>query len=110
MARSIVTTALVAVLLVAPSFAQAHIVASRGAVTCETWTKQRPGNAKAAEAWLLGYLSGLAQERDRDLPNVMDDGALFRWMDDFCRSHPRYTTAEAGVKLMSKLRSMEPAR
>lgn len=110
MARSFVTAALLAVLLLAPPLAGAHIVASRGAVSCETWTKQRPRNAKAAEAWLLGYLSGLAQERDRDLPNVMDDEALFRWMDDFCRTHPRYTTAEAGVKLMSKLRSMETTR
>ena len=86
------------------------MVTSRGAVTCEAWLAQRPRNSKVAEAWLLGYLSGLTQERDRDLPNVMDDEALFRWVDDYCRSHPRANSAVAGVKLMSKLRSLEPAR
>jgi hypothetical protein len=78
-------------------------------VSCETWSKQRPRNAKAAEAWLLGYLSGLAQERDADFPKGMDDAALFRWMDDYCRRNPAHTTALAGFMPMSKLRSMEPA-
>src|SRR5512138_1327769 len=102
--------ALLAVLLVVPSLAEAHMVASRGAITCETWLAQRPRNSKAVEAWLLGYLSGLAQERDRDLPDVMDDEAMFRWADDYCRSHPKATAAVVGVQLMIKLRSLEPVR
>jgi len=102
--------AMLAALLIAPSLAEADMVASRGAITCETWLAQRPRNSKAAEAWLLGYLSGLAQERDRDLPDIMDDEALFRWVDDYCRSHPKATSAVAGVQLMSKLRSIASPR
>ena len=110
MARSMASAAMLASLLVVSSLAESHMVVSRGATTCETWLAQRPRNSKAAEAWLLGYLSGLAQERDRDLPNVMDDEAMFRWADDYCRSHPKATAAVVGVQLMSKLRSIETPR
>jgi len=110
MTRSIMPAAMLAILLAMPSLADAHLVASRGAVTCETWTKQRPQNAKTAEAWLLGYLSGLAQEADHDFPKVMDDAALFRAMDDYCRQNPRQTIALGGFMLMGKLRTDLPLK
>lgn len=76
----------------------------------ETWTKLRPHNATTAEAWLLGYLSGLAQEANNDFPKSMDDAALFRWMDAYCRQNPTQTIALGGYILKDKLRAGRPAR
>jgi hypothetical protein len=107
MTRCCILVAAFAMLALAPA-AQGHIVESRGGANCETWSKQRPRNAKVLESWLLGYLSGLAQERDHDFPKGMDDAELFRWMDDYCRQNPRQTIALGGFKLMSKLRAESP--
>ena len=106
MTRSIVLIMVFAVLALALTpAAQGHLVESRGGASCETWSKQRPHNAKVLESWLLGYLSGLAQEADHDFPKVMDEAALFRAMDDYCRQNPRQTIALGGFMLMGKLRT-----
>ena len=106
MSRSSILIAVFAALTVMP--AQAHLVESRGAASCETWSKQRPRNAKLLESWLLGYLSGLAQEADHHFPKSMDDAALFRWMDDYCRQNPKQMIALGGFMLMGKLRAENP--
>jgi hypothetical protein len=104
---SVVTTAWIILAAVAPA-AGAHLVESRGAASCETWLKQRPNNAKLHESWLLGFLSGVSQEADIHFPKVMDNAALFKWMDDYCRQNPRQTIQMGGYMLMGKLRSTLP--
>jgi hypothetical protein len=103
---SVVIAALAMQAAVAP--ANAHLVETRGAASCETWLKERPNNAKLHESWLLGFLSGVSQEADIHFPKVMDNAALFKWMDDYCRQNPRQTIQMGGFMLMGKLRSTLP--
>ena len=103
---SVVIAALAILAAVAP--ARAHLVETRGAASCETWLKERPNNAKLHESWLLGFLSGVSQEADIHFPKVMDNAALFKWMDDYCRQNPRQSIQMGGYMLMGKLRSTLP--
>jgi hypothetical protein len=103
---SVVIAALAMLAAVAP--ASAHLVETRGAASCETWLKERPNNAKLHESWLLGFLSGVSQEADIHFPKAMDNAALFKWMDDYCRQNPRQTIQLGGFMLMGKLRSTLP--
>jgi hypothetical protein len=103
---SVVIAALAMLAAVAP--ASAHLVETRGAASCETWLKERPNNAKLHESWLLGFLSGISQEADTHFPKAMDNAALFKWMDDYCRQNPRQTIQLGGFMLMGKLRSTLP--
>jgi len=104
---SVAIAALVVLAAVVP--ASAHVVESRGAASCETWLKERPNNAKLHESWLLGFMSGVSQEADIHFPKAMDNAALFKWMDDYCRKNPRQTIQLGGYMLMGKLRSALPA-
>jgi hypothetical protein len=88
---------------VSPAFA--HLVQIRGGVTCSEWTQQRVKNSKLLETWLLGYLSGMAQEADIGLPAAVEDDAIFRWMDAYCKQNPKQGINLGGFMLFGKLRS-----
>jgi hypothetical protein len=105
---SILIGAWVTLAAIAPA-ANGHLVESRGAASCETWLRERPNNAKLHESWLLGFLSGVSQEADINFPKGMDNAALFKWMDDYCRQNPRQTIQLGGYMLIGKLRSSLPA-
>ena len=85
--------------------AHAHLVATRGGLTCSAWMQQRPKASKLSETWLLGFLSGMAQQADIDLPQQPDDDSLFRWMDDYCRANPKQHVAVGAFVLFGKLRA-----
>ncbi|MBI2381914.1 MAG: hypothetical protein HYV16_14265 [Gammaproteobacteria bacterium] len=75
--------------------------------------KSRELEAATYQAWLLGYLSGLARgsemlaqayekEKFPGEYNVLNDARkdeLFRLVDDFCRSHPDRKLHEAALRL-----------
>ena len=109
MCRSSLLLAACIIAGVSVPIAHAHLVETRGAASCETWLKERPNNAKLHESWLLGFMSGVSQEADIHFPKAMDNAALFKWMDDYCRKNPRQTIQLGGYMLMGKLRSSLPA-
>lgn len=89
----------------AASSVSAHLVETRGGVTCAAWAQQRPKASKLQETWLLGYLSEMAQEADIDLPKAVDNEAIFGWMDDYCRQNPKQPVVLGGYMLFGKLRT-----
>ena len=100
--------ALIASTLVLP--ASAHMVPTRDGPTCTAWTAARPAKAARLEAWLLGYVSGLSQERDYELPAAYTSAAIVEWVDRYCKANPRHGVALAGVKLFSEIRRAYPPR
>ena len=105
MKRRALHVALVAATLLAASSAVAHLVDTRGGVTCAMWMQQRPKNSQLLEAWLLGYMSGLAQEADIHLPKAVDNDEMFRWMDDYCKKNPKKIVTLGGFIMFNKLRA-----
>ena len=94
----------IAALLAASLPAEAHFVRMRGEPTCAAWTSQRPANAGAHEAWLLGFVSGVAQEMDKNVPDEATHEAIFHWMDDYCARNPNHSVGRGGYFYVGKLR------
>lgn len=59
------------------------------------------------QAWLTGFLSGVNVTISG--PEILDPqtsmAALGAWMDNYCKSNPLDTTAQAGGALAKELRS-----
>ena len=45
-------------------------------------------NTVAQNAWLHGYLSGVAVARNIDFLKGVDENAIQIWMNNYCSSHP----------------------
>ena len=58
----------------------------------------------AAEAWLIGFLSGLVVATEKDVLQETDNASLFLWMDNFCQREPLKNIAHGGAELFNKLR------
>jgi hypothetical protein len=57
-------------------------------MSCGVWQHQRAIRSQYAlnlEAWVMGYLSGLAT--DEEILEGTDSYALFGWIDNYCRLH-----------------------
>jgi hypothetical protein len=102
--RLSITSLSAAVVAAACCTAQAHIVQMRGAPSCAAWLAQRPADAQAPQAWLLGYVSGMAQQFDKNLPADATEEAIFGWMDDYCKRNPQQSVALGGYMYFGKLR------
>ena len=70
-----------------------------GLKSCGTWTADRTtargsdtllrgATALIDEAWLVGYLTGVAVWGSLDPMKGLDVNAVFVWMDNYCRAHP----------------------
>jgi len=77
----------------------------RGAPSCGEWVAQRKkadtlalGNA----TWAVGYLSGLGAGSGRNAFGGRDNGAVFAWMDNYCRTNPLKDVAAGGKALMAE--------
>lgn len=74
--------------------------------TCGTWVKERqtPSSTKALQlqAWLLGYLSGLAASGayPRDVLRRSNPDGATGWIDNYCREHPLEGLPYAALLLM----------
>src|SRR5713101_6780211 len=60
--------------------------------SCGTWVQERslaqhPKRAQA-EAWIVGYLSGVNNSGTGSDMLLGLDEAIYSWMDNYCRSHP----------------------
>lgn len=82
-----------------------------GMRSCGKWIEARSENTPsrkgwaslAAEAWLVGYMSGLADGLSIDFLKGTDGSSLYLWVDNYCRSNPLKDTADAGYELAKEL-------
>lgn len=77
-----------------------------GQTSCGKWLterEQKSWTAISQEAWLVGYLSGIAYQSRIDLLRGADSLALTHWVDGYCREAPLDTLMEAANALRKEL-------
>ena len=77
-----------------------------GTASCGDWVKDRADNGRnkvAKESWLVGYLSGIAIDSNKDFLKFNDTNSFYLWMDDYCKSNPLSNTSAGGKKLSMEL-------
>jgi hypothetical protein len=78
--------------------------------SCGTWTDARAHHQSTEmEFWALGFVTGANVARYADdkfdiLKGVADVGALFSWIDSYCRSKPLELFPVAATYLVIELR------
>jgi hypothetical protein len=99
-------TSLLLAVLIALMTTSAHGVKIRGAPSCGAWTEDRPMrnlSSLVQQSWLLGFLSALAMETQKDFIAGTDNPSLFLWMDNFCGANPLKDVADGGYQLYTEL-------
>jgi hypothetical protein len=108
------------VLLVASFFsfaagfsANSNAVIVKGMKNCGAWLKshaEQPApslNAVADNAWLDGYLSGVAVARNIDFLKGVDEDTVHIWMNNYCHSHPSdlvgYAADALSIELVKRM-------
>lgn len=64
---------------------------------------QRGSSSVTTEAWLVGYLSGIAISRGKDALKGTDNQSIYAWMDNYCRANPLSFLPEGGQHLFWEL-------
>ena len=88
---------------------EAVAVTVMGARSCGDWLSHKPlGQDKnwsrlVQEAWLVGYLSGMASGTDRDALGGSSGSSLFVWMDNYCQANPLDGIDDGGSRLFFEL-------
>lgn len=97
----------VALFMVLAAFsAEVCAVTVFGSRPCGGWVsdRQNGGSSKlAAEAWLMGYLSGLASASEVDFMEGADAASMILWADNYCHANPLSYAHEAGKTLFFEL-------
>jgi len=81
-------------------------VEARQAPSCGEWISHREKSDTLAlgnTSWLLGYLSGLAVARGKDFLSGTDNGPIYKWMDNYCRTNPLRDVSSGGIALAAEL-------
>lgn len=73
-----------------------------GGNACGDWSSTEP-TATEYRDWLLGYLSGLAASRPRDILKQTSPNAAIAWVKNYCKAHPLDGLAVAATALMKEL-------
>lgn len=84
---------------------EVQAVQIRGSQSCKIWNDDK-GNAAAKaenEAWLLGYLSGLASAKNKDFLRDTDSSSFFLWIDTYCQTNSSKDIDDAGDQLAQEL-------
>ena len=91
-------------------FSEATLAVSiRGPRSCGSWIEDRDMERRGAgmntgTSWLIGFLSGLAMATGKEFwgkPNVnlLDNGSVYLWMDNYCRANPLKDIDDGGIEL-----------
>jgi len=79
---------------------------ARQAPSCGEWILHREKSDTLAlgnTSWLLGYLSGQAVSRGKDFLAGTDNGSIYKWMDNYCRTNPLRNVSNGGIALAAEL-------
>lgn len=75
----------------------------RGFVTCETWIREKdPNRVTYNKGWLLGFLSGVAVQSDREVFAGTGNESIFVWTDQYCHKNPRANLGDAGTAYIAE--------
>jgi len=91
--------------------ANSNAVTVKGMKSCGAWVKnhakQSPPSLSAAvdNAWLDGYLSGVAVARNIDFLKGVDESIIHIWMNNYCSSHPSDLIGYAADALSVELKN-----
>ncbi len=93
--------------------ANSNAVTVKGMERCSAWLKnhaEQPApsmNSLADDAWLDGYLSGVAVARNIDFLKGVDDTTIQSWMNNYCSDHPSdlvgYAADAFSVELVKRM-------
>ena len=70
---------------------------TRDSPSCADWMKYSGSQPNSAEksiessqqAWLMGYLAGLAAATQTDIPARITDAAFYAWKEHYCSENPQ---------------------
>ena len=89
-------------------------VTVKGMKNCVAWLKSHSEHAPPSQntfadnAWLDGYLSGVAVARNIDFLKGVDEKVIHLWMNNYCSSHPSeligYAADALSVELVKRMR------
>lgn len=74
--------------------------------TQKMWVNGREEMGRAAvieSAWLVGYLSGIADGTGKDFLQGSDVKSIEKWMDNYCKANPSGHTEDGAGALVKEL-------
>jgi hypothetical protein len=86
---------------------EANAITVMGARSCGDCVKQKPVGEEnnwsrvIYEAWLVGYLSGMASGSRKDALKGSTASSFFVWMDNYCQVNPLDDIEDGGFKLFA---------
>ena len=99
--NKVALTALVALCVIS---APASAVTLRGTQSCGAWVNDRHGvYAVPNLTWVIGFLSGLALESNKDFLRGTDNDSISVWIDNYCHAHPLNDLSDASQELAVEL-------
>lgn len=77
----------------------------RGSRSCGDWasSEQSSMNKVVSVTWLVGYLSGLAWESNKDFLRGTDNPSIELWMDNYCKANPLKHISDGANELAAEL-------
>ncbi|BDC37783.1 hypothetical protein PTKU15_10800 [Paraburkholderia terrae] len=87
----------------------AYATTTIGNRTCGQWSarKQNTYITFAIEAWLMGYMTGLAVASGDDVLAGTDADSIYLWMDNYCQSHPLDRVGTGATDLFFELKARQ---
>lgn len=80
-------------------------------VSCGQWTISFPGEKKAYDWWLLGFVSGAGYGLKNNGQLARTDSAgLEGWVEKYCADHPLDPLPKAAVSLVEELKARAAQR
>lgn len=108
MQTKLIITAILTSVFCTGAFAQTTF----GVPSCKQWREATGAQATTFKSWYLGYVSGLSvmeavlSKGSQDtLKKVTSANETLSWADRFCAAHLSEDLADAGMGLMSELRT-----
>lgn len=109
--KKFIGLALVGLTLNQASFDVKAEVTVRGMGSCGKWVQTKGTSARLSpEAWVVGFISGIALGTNVDLLKSNDNESLFLWLDNFCRDNPLLPLYDASNKLSLELEKKNTKR
>jgi hypothetical protein len=101
--RHLVQASLIAAFLAS---SQAAAVTIRGAPSCGKWVSESAPDKwqfVVNLSWVVGFLSGMAQESQKNVLSGTDNNSISLWMDNYCRANPLKDVHDGSLVLFEEL-------
>ena len=105
--KQLATSVLFVSLLTTTSFG-VNAATIKGAQSCGVWIEDREAKRFPVQAWVIGYLSGIASATDSNFLQATDLPSIALWVDKFCRANPLKDISDAGNELARELMARKP--